>query len=153
MSQSERLATATLEKWETGLGTSPSVVRHIPMRVSSISSLYGAKTNLKTISVCTLNNKVPHNKRPYRVNSLCSFPSWFQKKRVCCCTYVKAVLRAYWFFYNYIIRFPDCHFPINAYFVVLLPVQTSSAPCSWLYPCGRPQNHLPRFWPVIPIVI
>ena len=47
MSQSEIVATATLEKRETDLGTSPRVVRLIPRRAGSISSLYGAITNLK----------------------------------------------------------------------------------------------------------
>ena len=41
------LETATREKRETGLGTSPRVVKLIPRRAGSISSLYGAKTNLK----------------------------------------------------------------------------------------------------------
>ena len=41
-------ATATLEKRETGLGTSSRfVVRLIPRRAGSISSFYGAKTGLK----------------------------------------------------------------------------------------------------------
>ena len=48
MNESEIIATATIEKRYTGLGTSPSVVKLIPRRVGSISSLYGAKTNLKT---------------------------------------------------------------------------------------------------------
>ena len=43
----EVLATATLEKRETGLGTSARVVRIIPRRAGSISSLHGGKTNLK----------------------------------------------------------------------------------------------------------
>ena len=66
MSYSELLATATLEKRKTDLGTSPRVVRLIPRRAGSISSLYGAKTNLKAKknSVCNLKRKVPHNKRP-----------------------------------------------------------------------------------------
>ena len=37
----------TIEKRETGLGTSPRVVRLIPRRAGSISSLNGAITNLK----------------------------------------------------------------------------------------------------------
>ena len=45
--ESEILATATLEKRETGLGTSPRVVGLIPRRAGSISSLYGAITDLK----------------------------------------------------------------------------------------------------------
>ena len=40
-------STATIEKRETDLGTSPRVARLIPRRAGSISSLYGAKTNLK----------------------------------------------------------------------------------------------------------
>ena len=47
MSESEIFATATLEKRKTDLGTSPRVVRLIPRRAGSISSLYRAKTNLK----------------------------------------------------------------------------------------------------------
>ena len=47
MSNPEILATATIEKRETGLGTSPRVVKLIPRRAVSISSLHGAKTNLK----------------------------------------------------------------------------------------------------------
>ena len=50
--QSEILATATLEKRKTDLGTSPRVVRLIPSRAGSISSLYGAKTNLKAKNLC-----------------------------------------------------------------------------------------------------
>ena len=38
-------ATATIEKRETGLGTSPRVVKLIPRRAGPISSLYGANTN------------------------------------------------------------------------------------------------------------
>ena len=45
--ESEILATATLEKRETGLGTSPRVVGLIPRRADSILSRYGAKTNWK----------------------------------------------------------------------------------------------------------
>ena len=41
------IATAILEERETGLGTSPRVVRLIPRKAGSISSPYGAKTNLK----------------------------------------------------------------------------------------------------------
>ena len=41
------IATATIEKRENGLGTSPRVVELIPRRAGSISSLLGAKTNLK----------------------------------------------------------------------------------------------------------
>ena len=37
----------TLEEREADLGTSPRVVRLIPRRAGSISSLYGAKTNSK----------------------------------------------------------------------------------------------------------
>ena len=47
MSWCEILATATLEKRKTDLGTSPRVVRLIPSRAGSLSSLYEAKTNLK----------------------------------------------------------------------------------------------------------
>ena len=47
MSWSENLATATIEKRQTGLGTSSRVVKVIPRRAGSISSLYGAKPNLK----------------------------------------------------------------------------------------------------------
>ena len=47
MGWSENLATATLEERKTDLGTSPRVVRLIPRRAGSISSLYGAKPNLK----------------------------------------------------------------------------------------------------------
>ena len=43
----KNIATATLEKRETDLGTSPRVARLIPSRSGSISSLYGAKTKLK----------------------------------------------------------------------------------------------------------
>ena len=43
----EILATATIERRETGLGTSPRVVRLIPGRAGWISSLHGAKTSLK----------------------------------------------------------------------------------------------------------
>ena len=66
MSWSENLATATIEKRQTGLGTSSRVVKVIPRRAGSISSLYGAKSNLKAKKnyVCNLKKKVPHNKRP-----------------------------------------------------------------------------------------
>ena len=47
MSWSGILATATVEKRKTDLGTSPRVVRLIPRSAGSISSLHGAKTNLK----------------------------------------------------------------------------------------------------------
>ena len=47
MSLSEILATATLQKREADVGTSPRVVRIIPRRAGSISSLDGAKTILK----------------------------------------------------------------------------------------------------------
>ena len=47
MSNSEILATATLEKRKTDLGTSPRVVKLLPRRAGSISSLYGAKPDLK----------------------------------------------------------------------------------------------------------
>ena len=64
MSLSEILATATLEKRETDLGTSPRVVRLIPRRTGSISSLYGVKTNLKTKALFATSTKnVPHNGR------------------------------------------------------------------------------------------
>ena len=59
MSWSENLATATIEKRQTGLGTSSRVVKVIPRRAGSISSLYGAKSNLKAKknSVCNLEKK------------------------------------------------------------------------------------------------
>ena len=68
--QSEILATATIEKRENGLGTSPRVVKLIPRRAGSISSLYGALTNLKAKKsyVCNLKKKVPHKKRPKTLN-------------------------------------------------------------------------------------
>ena len=47
MSLSEILATATLEKRETDLGTPPKVVRLIPRRAGSVYFIYGAKTNSK----------------------------------------------------------------------------------------------------------
>ena len=52
MNESEIIATATIEKRYTGLGTSPSVVKLIPRRAGSISSLYGAKTNLQAKNLC-----------------------------------------------------------------------------------------------------
>ena len=51
MSWYEVLATVTLEKRETDLGISLRVVRLIPTRTGSISSLYGAKTNLKAKNI------------------------------------------------------------------------------------------------------
>ena len=47
--------------------TSPRVVRLIPRRARSISSLYGEKTNFdaKKTLFCNLKKKVPHNKRPW----------------------------------------------------------------------------------------
>ena len=62
--QSEILATATIEKRENGLGTSPRVVKLIPRRAGSISSLYGALTNLEAKKLCNLKKKVPHKTRP-----------------------------------------------------------------------------------------
>ena len=47
MSESEILATATIEKRENGLGASLRVVELIPRRAGSISAIYGAVTNLK----------------------------------------------------------------------------------------------------------
>ena len=69
ISQSEILATATLEKRETDLSgyTSPRLVRLIPRRDGSVCSLYGAKTNLnaKNTYVYNLRKKnVRHKKRP-----------------------------------------------------------------------------------------
>ena len=65
MSCPEILATATLEKRKTDLGTSPRVLRLIPRRAGSISTLYGAKTNLKAKKkLCKLKKNVPPNKRP-----------------------------------------------------------------------------------------
>ena len=40
-------ATATIENRENVLGTSPRVVKLVPRRAGSVSSLYGAITNLK----------------------------------------------------------------------------------------------------------
>ena len=59
----------SLAKRETDLGTSPSVVRLIPRRAGSISSLHEANTSTslkfesKKPSVCNLKKKVPHSKR------------------------------------------------------------------------------------------
>ena len=70
MSKAEILATATLDKRKTDLGTYPrAVIRFIPSRAGSISSLYGAKTNLKSKKysreyVRILKIKASHNKRP-----------------------------------------------------------------------------------------
>ena len=47
MSWSEILATATIEKRENRLGTSPRVVKRIPRRPGLISCHYKALTNLK----------------------------------------------------------------------------------------------------------
>ena len=55
MSWFEIIATATLKKRKTGLGTSPRVVRLIPRRPGSISSLYGANTDLKAKRNSVLN--------------------------------------------------------------------------------------------------
>ena len=52
MGEAEILATVTIEKRENGLGTSPRVVELIPRRAGSISSLYGALTNLKAKKLC-----------------------------------------------------------------------------------------------------
>ena len=57
MSHPENLATATIDKRETGLGTSPRVVKLIPGRAGLISSLYGAKTNFKAKNLCLQTSK------------------------------------------------------------------------------------------------
>ena len=63
---SGNVQTSIVERVETDLGTSPRVVRLIPRRAGSISSLYGAKTysKAKNISVCNLDENVRRKKRP-----------------------------------------------------------------------------------------
>ena len=63
MSLSEILAIATLENRLTDLSTSPTVVRLIPSRAGKISSLYGAKPNLKEEKL-----RRNHKKKPRRGN-------------------------------------------------------------------------------------